>query len=135
MPWPCGIVLAAERMDHRDGTAGRDHPLTDRHCHFSRFKFRPRHARPAPQTRNRAAITPGILGDAGLRVIEAAKAIARRLDPLRRRWFLRLLKWAQDSAPLREDSIADLGLGYPLLRKMLAELGRRFAETGAIETP
>jgi rifampicin phosphotransferase len=63
---------------------------------------------------------------------QAAEAIAKRLDPLRRKYFLKLLKWAQDTAPLREDSIADLGLGYPQLRKVLGELGRRLAAQGAI---
>jgi rifampicin phosphotransferase len=61
---------------------------------------------------------------------QAAQAITKRLDPLRRRWFGKLLKAAQDSAPLRENSIADLGLGYPQIHLMLSELGRRF-KTGA----
>jgi rifampicin phosphotransferase len=64
---------------------------------------------------------------------QAEQAIARRLDPLRRKGFLKLLKWAQNSAPYREDGIAGLGLGYPQLRRMLAELGRRLAACGAIE--
>jgi len=34
---------------------------------------------------------------------------------------------------LREDGIADIGLGYPLLRRMLQELGHRFVQTGATE--
>jgi pyruvate,water dikinase len=62
----------------------------------------------------------------------ATESIVRRLDPLRRRYFLKLLKTAQDTAPLREDSIADLGLGYPQLRRMLRELGGRLANGGAI---
>lgn len=62
----------------------------------------------------------------------AANAIAQRLDPLRRKCFWQLLKWAQGTAHLREDSIADLGLGYPQLRKMLSELGHRLANNGAI---
>ena len=33
-------------------------------------------------------------------------AISRRLDPLRRKYFLKVLKWALETAPLREDSIA-----------------------------
>jgi phosphohistidine swiveling domain-containing protein len=63
---------------------------------------------------------------------QGEETIVRRLDPLRRKWFLKLLKWAQGAAPLREDSIADLGLGYPLLRRMLAELGRRFVAGGVM---
>ncbi len=62
----------------------------------------------------------------------AAAAIAKRLDPLRRKWFLQLLKAAQDTAHLREDSIADLGLGHPQIRRMLCELGKRLAANGTI---
>jgi rifampicin phosphotransferase len=62
----------------------------------------------------------------------AALSVGRRLDWLRRKWFIKLLKSAQDTAPLREDSIADLGLGYPQLRRMLKELGTRFTAGGAI---
>ncbi len=58
--------------------------------------------------------------------------VTGRLDPLRRKWFLKALKWAQETAHLREDSIADIGLGYPQIRKMLGELGKRLAGSGAI---
>ena len=61
--------------------------------------------------------------------------MVKRLDPLRRRWFLKQLKYAQESAPLREDGIADIGLGQPQIRRMLAELGRRLAGAGAINSP
>lgn len=66
---------------------------------------------------------------------QAEEAITQRLDPLRRKWFLKLLRWAQDTAPLRENSIADMGLGHPQIRRMLLELGRRFALGGAIQQP
>src|SRR6185437_10483777 len=36
-------------------------------------------------------------------------------------------------APLREDALADVGLGWPLLRRLLAELGRRLTTATAIE--
>lgn len=62
----------------------------------------------------------------------AAVKIIKRLDPLRRRWFVKLLKSAQDKAPMRENSIADLGLGHPQIRRMLGEFGRRLAEAEAI---
>ena len=58
----------------------------------------------------------------------------KRLDPLRRKWFLKLLKWATDSAPMREDSIADLGLGYPQIRRLLSEVGHRLVKAGALES-
>jgi rifampicin phosphotransferase len=58
--------------------------------------------------------------------------MTRRLDPLRRKWFFKLLKWAVDTAPLREDSIADLGLGHPQIRRLLEETGQRLAERKVI---
>ena len=65
----------------------------------------------------------------------AAEKISKRLDPLRRKWFLKLLKWAQEKAPLREDSIADLGLGHPQIRRMLSEFGKRLTINNAISSP
>lgn len=63
----------------------------------------------------------------------AAEGISKRLDPLRRKWFLKLLHWAQETAPLREDSIADLGVGHQQIRRMLEEVGRRLTAGGALE--
>ncbi|MCE7859808.1 MAG: hypothetical protein DYG86_08490 [Chloroflexi bacterium CFX2] len=65
---------------------------------------------------------------------EAMGSISKRLDSWRRRQFLKLLNQALDAAPLREDSIADLGLGHPQIRCMLGELGRRLVAGGAIPT-
>lgn len=50
----------------------------------------------------------------------------------RRAAFLRLLRWAQKSAPIREDALADVGLAWPLIRRMLLELGQRLAGSGVI---
>ena len=66
---------------------------------------------------------------------QMTQAVVKRLDPLRRRWFLKLLKYAQESAPLREDGIADIGLGQPQIRRMLAELGCRLAGAGVFNRP
>jgi pyruvate,water dikinase len=63
---------------------------------------------------------------------QAEEGIVKRLDPLRRKYFLKLLKTAQDTAPLRENSIADMGLGHPQIRRMLGELGKRLVAGGAI---
>lgn len=63
---------------------------------------------------------------------QAEQAILRRLDPARKKMFVQLLHWAQDTGPMREDSIADMGMGHPLVRRLLHELGRRFAAGGAI---
>lgn len=63
---------------------------------------------------------------------QATQALLKRLKGLRRKVFLKLMGWAQKWGPLREDAIADMGLGYPLIRQMLRELGRRFVQAGAI---
>jgi phosphohistidine swiveling domain-containing protein len=55
-----------------------------------------------------------------------------RLKGLKLKIFRKVLGWAQHLAPLREDGITNIGLGYPLLRRMLRELGRRIAQAGAI---
>src|SRR5262249_37818016 len=67
----------------------------------------------------------------------AARAQARppaapRLDAGRRALFQRLLRWAQGLAPIREDALADMGLGWPRMRSLLLELGRRLAAAGVI---
>jgi len=66
---------------------------------------------------------------------QATQAILGRLKGLRLKLFRKLVTWAQKSVPLREEGLADLGLGYPQLRHMLLELGRRLVQAGAIEQP
>jgi pyruvate,water dikinase len=44
----------------------------------------------------------------------------------------RTLGWAQRAAPVREDSLAALGMAHPQIRRLLGELGRRLAAGGAI---
>ncbi|HEV3163367.1 MAG TPA: PEP/pyruvate-binding domain-containing protein [Isosphaeraceae bacterium] len=56
---------------------------------------------------------------------QATQALLARRKGLRMRGFKRLLRWAQRYAPLREDALADVGLGWPLLRRMLIEIGQR----------
>ena len=65
---------------------------------------------------------------------ETSRTIAR-LGPKRRSAFLRLLRWAQSAAPIREDALADVGLAWPLLRRMLFELGRRLVDSAVIAEP
>jgi pyruvate,water dikinase len=67
-----------------------------------------------------------------LREREAA-TVRARLDPVRRAVFERLLRWAQDLAPIREDALADVGLAWPRMRGLLLELGRRLAAAGILE--
>jgi rifampicin phosphotransferase len=64
---------------------------------------------------------------------EATKAVLERLDAPRRNLFGGLLGWAQGAAPVREDALADVGLAWPVMRRMLLELGRRLAEAGTVE--
>jgi pyruvate,water dikinase len=66
---------------------------------------------------------------------EAVRGLNLRLRGWRRHWFNRLLVWAQRYAPLREDALGDVGLGWPLLRRMLLELGRRLVGSGVIRRP
>ena len=65
----------------------------------------------------------------------ATVVIRRRLDPVRRSTFDALLRRAQAIAPIREDALADVGLAWPQLRRMLAELGHRLVAAGAIDRP
>src|SRR5215216_7760367 len=46
---------------------------------------------------------------------EATRAVLERLDPARGRLFGRLLRWAQDVAPVRENALADTGLAWPVM--------------------
>ena len=50
-------------------------------------------------------------------------------------WMLKkALGWAQRAAPLREDSIAAMGLGVPVIRAHLLEVGRRLVDRAALES-
>ncbi|QBD78512.1 phosphoenolpyruvate synthase [Ktedonosporobacter rubrisoli] len=62
--------------------------------------------------------------------VQAVQATLLRLRGLRLRLFRKLLGWAQHLAPLRENALADVGLGWPILRRMLREIGRRITEAG-----
>jgi pyruvate,water dikinase len=63
---------------------------------------------------------------------EVIDVASGRVKGLRERLFRWTLGYAQRFALVREDSIFDIGLGYPVLRGLLLELGRRLAESGAI---
>ncbi len=65
----------------------------------------------------------------------ATGTMEERLGGLRRSLFRSSLQRAQRYAPLREDGLADVGLSYPLLRRMLLTLGHRLVEVGVIEAP
>ncbi|HEY0604783.1 MAG TPA: PEP/pyruvate-binding domain-containing protein [Herpetosiphonaceae bacterium] len=62
----------------------------------------------------------------------AAGSLLLRLKGLRLALLKLLLQPAQRYAPLREDALADVGLGWTVLRRMLREVGQRLAAAGAI---
>ncbi len=64
---------------------------------------------------------------------KAEQAVIRRLGPRRRKRFTALLSAARERAPQRENAIADLGIPYPGIRRLLGELGRRLAASGAMD--
>ena len=66
---------------------------------------------------------------------EATAAVLTRLDAVRAMPIRRLLRWAQRVAPVREDALADVGLAWPQLRRMLAEIGRRLQQASVINEP
>jgi pyruvate,water dikinase len=66
---------------------------------------------------------------------EETGRMTARLGRTRRAAFLRLLRWAQDAAPIREDALADVGLAWPLIRRMLLELGQRLVDSAVLARP
>ncbi|GHO97767.1 pyruvate, phosphate dikinase [Reticulibacter mediterranei] len=66
---------------------------------------------------------------------QAVQKILAQVHGVRFSIFRRQLKWAQEMAPLREDGLADVGLGWPILRKMAREIGRRLTEADTIANP
>ncbi len=60
---------------------------------------------------------------------------ARHRRGLRRWLFEKTVGWAQRMIPLREEGLADMGLGWPQLRQMLLEIGRRGVAAGLINQP
>jgi pyruvate,water dikinase len=66
---------------------------------------------------------------------EATENTLARLKGLRLRILRSAVRTAQRYAPLREDALADVGLGWPMLRRMLREVGRRMVAAGAIVQP
>ena len=67
------------------------------------------------------------------RRLQAKQTLLVRVKGLRGWAFRATLKYAQKLAEVREDALASIGLGYPVLRRMLLALGGRFVEAGWIE--
>lgn len=59
----------------------------------------------------------------------------RALNPLQRPIFRRLLGWAQQNAPYRDEALFHVGAAWPTLRRLALELGRRLTGSGSLETP
>jgi pyruvate,water dikinase len=81
--------------------------------------------RPGRDTRARQQ---AIVAERDARVAETA----RSFDPLRRRLFRVLLGWAQRFGPYREQALFYMGAGWPTLRRLALELGRRLVESGSL---
>ena len=65
----------------------------------------------------------------------ATEELLAALDPLRRGLVARSLEWMASVVPAREDALAAQGLAWPVMRRLLAELGRRLVETGVLTDP
>jgi len=65
----------------------------------------------------------------------AMQTMLNRLRGPSRSLFRRLVGIAQRFAPLREDGLADVGLGWPVLRRMLHEIGQCLVTHNAITIP
>ena len=76
-----------------------------------------------PRARQRA-----IVAERDARVEETA----RSFDPIRRRLFRTLLGWAQRFGPNREQALFYMGAGWPTVRRLALELGRRLVESGSV---
>jgi pyruvate,water dikinase len=82
------------------------------------------------------AANPYVRQNTALRAREdATREVRARLPGPLLKLFDSLLERAQRFAPLREDALADVGLGWPVLRRMLRELGRRLVAGGVLEAP
>jgi pyruvate,water dikinase len=64
---------------------------------------------------------------------QATQDVIRRVGWPRKGWFEKLLRWARETGPLRENSIFNLGMGHLMIRQIWVELGRRFVDGRAIE--
>ena len=70
--------------------------------------------------------------EAKSRRVETEKTILKHLHGPRRKLFLQLLNWAQTTAPMREDAIFSMGMGHPVIRRMLKEIAQRLMKKGAL---
>jgi pyruvate,water dikinase len=64
--------------------------------------------------------------------VSTVERVENRLKGLKRWIFRKALGWGQALAEVREDALAEIGLGYPKLREMLLCLGGHISDAGAI---
>lgn len=64
---------------------------------------------------------------------QTLQKIRGRFKLIPNRWFNKVLQWAMNTAPSREDSLADMGMGHTTIRRLLGKLGQRFVANGALE--
>ena len=65
--------------------------------------------------------------------VRTTETMRNRLKGFKRWAFIKALNWGQSLAEVREDALSEIGLGYPILRAMLRELGSRFVTAGSIQ--
>ena len=63
---------------------------------------------------------------------QAENEILQQIGGHRKKLFLKLLHWAHNTAPMRENAIYLMGMGHPLIRRMLQEISERLLTGGAI---
>ncbi|MEE9279903.1 MAG: PEP/pyruvate-binding domain-containing protein, partial [Myxococcota bacterium] len=87
-----------------------------------------------------------LVNDGGYNIAARQTAIAEELEtrvketlsslgPVRRWLFKKFLAWAQNYGPHREEGLFYLGAGWPTLRRLALELGRRLVASGTFATP
>lgn len=64
---------------------------------------------------------------------QTLQKIRNRFKLIPNKWFDKALNWALETGPVREDSLADMGMGHTTIRRMLGELGKRFVANSALE--
>jgi phosphohistidine swiveling domain-containing protein/exonuclease VII small subunit len=67
--------------------------------------------------------------------VEATERVLGQVKGLKRWAFTTTLRWAQSRAQAREDGLADIGLGYPVLHRIARELGERLVDAQTVERP
>ena len=70
-----------------------------------------------------------------LKRVQSTEHVLQRVKRLKRWAFSTTLRWAQNLSSIREDGLADIGLGYPVLRHILREIGQRLVDAQTVEHP